>query len=223
MSVFEPNSRHLRKVLIFCFHLKKTAAEAYRMLWSTYGEATLSKRTCYGWFQYFKTGDVDVEDWYGGGKKKIFEDSELEALFHEDSCQTQEQLAKSSGVTQQFISKCLKAMGMIQKQGNWVPYELKPRDVDFAACQRSGQCCKAGENLLGNAEMGGLTPPAVLSRRYFFRLPFVSIDGTQPGSSAFPLLWKSQKMDRLMNRLKRRIVFSRWYSTIARKIEKCSS
>ena len=40
MSVLEPNSRHLRKVLIFCFHLKKTAAEAHRMLSSTYGEAT---------------------------------------------------------------------------------------------------------------------------------------------------------------------------------------
>jgi len=34
------------------------------------------------------------------------------------------------GVTQQAISKRLKAMGMIQKQGNWVPYELKPRDVE---------------------------------------------------------------------------------------------
>jgi len=32
-------------------------------------------------------------------------------------------------VTQQAISKRLKAMGMIQKQGNWVPYDLKPRDV----------------------------------------------------------------------------------------------
>ena len=46
MSVFESNSRHLLEVLFFCFHLKKTAAEAHRMLWSTYGEAALSERTC---------------------------------------------------------------------------------------------------------------------------------------------------------------------------------
>ena len=28
-------------------------------------------------------------------------------------------------------------MGMIQKQGNWVPYELKPRDVErrFFGCE----------------------------------------------------------------------------------------
>jgi len=29
-------------------------------------------------------------------------------------------------------------MGMIQKQGNWVPYELKPRDVErrFFTCEQ---------------------------------------------------------------------------------------
>ena len=43
MSVFKPNSRHLREVLIFCFHLKKTTAEAYRMLSNTYGKAVISE------------------------------------------------------------------------------------------------------------------------------------------------------------------------------------
>jgi len=40
-------------------------------------------------------------------------------------------------VTQQAISKRLKAMGIIQKQGNWVLYELKPRDVErrLFACE----------------------------------------------------------------------------------------
>ena len=73
------------------------------------------------------------------------------------------------------IPHCLKSLGMIQKQGNWVPHELKPKKADFEICQRSVQCCKIGENLFENAEMGALTPPAVLSRRYSFRLPFVSI------------------------------------------------
>ena len=99
MSVFEPNSGHLRKILIFCFYLKKTAAEAYRMLASTYGEAALSERTCREWFQRFKSGDFYIEDRHGGGKQKTFEDSELEALLSEDSCQTQEELAEWLGVT----------------------------------------------------------------------------------------------------------------------------
>ena len=41
----------------------------------------------------------------------------MAALIAEDSCQTQEELAESLRVTQQVISKRLKAMGMIQKQG----------------------------------------------------------------------------------------------------------
>ena len=47
-------------------------------------------------------------------------------------------MAESLGVTQQAILKRLKAMGMIQKQENWVPYELKPRDVErrFFTCEQ---------------------------------------------------------------------------------------
>ena len=86
MSVFEPNSRHLREVFIFCFYLKKTAAEAHRMLSSTYVEAALSERTCRELFQCFKNGDFDVEYRHGDGKEQIFEDSELEAFLAEDSC-----------------------------------------------------------------------------------------------------------------------------------------
>ncbi|GFX12270.1 mariner Mos1 transposase [Trichonephila clavipes] len=81
--------------------------------------------------------DFEVEDQHGGGRDKVFEDAELEALLDQDSCQTQQELSGSLGVTQQAISKRLKVMGMIQKQGNWVPYELKPRDVErrLFACE----------------------------------------------------------------------------------------
>jgi len=110
--------------------MKKSAAEAHRMLSNTYGKAAISERTCPEWFQRFKNGDFEVEDRHSGGREKIFEDAELEALLEQDLCQNQEELARSLGVIQQAISKRLKAMGMIQKQGNWVPYELKPRDVE---------------------------------------------------------------------------------------------
>ena len=50
--------------------------------------------------------------------------------------------------------------------------------------------------LLGNTEIRGLTPPTVLSRRCSFRLPFVSIDGTWPGSliSISTLMKKSNNL-----------------------------
>ena len=46
--------------------------------------------------------------------------------------------------------------------------------------------------------------------------------GIERNWSAFPLLWKSQKLYRFVDRLKRRIVCSRWYPTIAIKMEKSS-
>ncbi|KYM83798.1 hypothetical protein ALC53_05755, partial [Atta colombica] len=44
-SVYEPNSRHLREILIFCFNMKKSAAEAHRMLSKNLCEAAISGRT----------------------------------------------------------------------------------------------------------------------------------------------------------------------------------
>ena len=86
------------------------AAEVHRMLSCTYGEAALSERTCGEWFQIFISGNFDVEDRHGSGKEIFFEDSELEALLAEDLCQTQEELVESLRVTQQAISKFLKAI-----------------------------------------------------------------------------------------------------------------
>lgn len=108
------------------------------MIVETYGEAAISERTCREWFQRYKMGDFGVEDKERPGPVKKFEDAELEALLDEDSCQTQQELADSLGVTQQAISHRLKTLGMMQKQGNWVPYELKPRDVErrFFTCEQ---------------------------------------------------------------------------------------
>ncbi|GFW89868.1 mariner Mos1 transposase [Trichonephila clavipes] len=81
MSAYEPNSRQLREVSIFCFNMKKSVAEAHRMLSNTYSEAAISERTCREWFQSFKNGDFEVEDQHGGGREKVFEDAELEAYL----------------------------------------------------------------------------------------------------------------------------------------------
>ena len=124
MSSFESNKRHLRELLIYFFNLKKSAAEAHRLLVEAYDDVALSERSCREWFQKFKNGEFDIEDKECSGRPK----ENMEAL-DEDSCQTQKELA-FTGVTQQTISYRLKSLGMIQKQRNWVPYELKPRNVE---------------------------------------------------------------------------------------------
>ena len=88
MSSFEPNKRHLWKLLIYFFNLKKSAAEAHRLLVGTYGEAALSERSCREWFQKFKNGEFDIENKERNGRPKVYKDAELEALLDQDLCQT---------------------------------------------------------------------------------------------------------------------------------------
>lgn len=97
LSVYEPNSHHLRDVLIFYYSMKKSAVETRRMLSNTYGENTISERM--SGLLRFRNGDFHVEDWHNGGRVKVFKDAELEALLNEDLCQSQEELAPSLGVT----------------------------------------------------------------------------------------------------------------------------
>ena len=46
MTKYVPNKEHSRTALIFCFHLKKTAAESYQLFGETYGEHAPSQKTC---------------------------------------------------------------------------------------------------------------------------------------------------------------------------------
>lgn len=138
MSSFVPNKVFLRGVLLHYFNMKKKAAESHRILVEVYGDHALAERTCQKWFARFKSGNFDLEDEQRPGQPKKFDDGEFEALLDEDPSQTQDELANTLGVAQQTISDRLKAMGMIRKVGHWVPYELKPRDVErrFFTCKQ---------------------------------------------------------------------------------------
>jgi len=45
VTKFVPNKEYTRTALIFCFHLKKIAAESYRLLGEAYGEHAPSQKT----------------------------------------------------------------------------------------------------------------------------------------------------------------------------------
>lgn len=137
MSTFVPNKVFLRGILLHCFIQKKSAAEAHRILVETYGDNALSNTTCRDWFRRFKNNDFELEDKERSGAPTKFEDEELKALLDQDPCQTLVELGKTLQVDASTVSKRLKALGMIQKQGHWVPYELKPRDVErrFLMCE----------------------------------------------------------------------------------------
>ncbi|KAG5322866.1 MOS1T transposase, partial [Pseudoatta argentina] len=123
MSIFVPNKVYLRGILLHYFIQKKSAAEAHRILVQTYGDNALSDTTCRDWFRRFKNNDFELEDKERSGAPKKFQDKELEQLLDEDPSQTLSELGKILQVDFQ----------MIQKQGHWVPYELKPRTTASTA------------------------------------------------------------------------------------------
>ena len=94
---------------------KKSAVKAHQLLVETYDDHPLSETTYKNWFRRFKNNDFDVEDKERSGSPKKFENEELEALLHEDSCQAPAELAESLGVDHTVVSKRLNIFGMIQK------------------------------------------------------------------------------------------------------------
>ncbi|KAG5318107.1 MOS1T transposase, partial [Pseudoatta argentina] len=124
MSIFVPNKVYLRGILLHYFIQKKSAAEAHRILVQTYDDNALSDTTCRDWFRRFKNNDFELEDKERSGAPKTFQDKELEQLLDEDPSQTLSELGKILQVDESTVSKRLKGLGMIQKQGHWVPYEL---------------------------------------------------------------------------------------------------
>ena len=120
----ERNNEFFRHVLLHYFDLKKSAAEAYKLLLDAYGEAAPSERTCRKWMQRFKEGDIDVQDKKRSGQPKKFDDEELQELLNENPAQTLKELSVALGVDKSTISRRLHALGKIQKEGKWVPYQL---------------------------------------------------------------------------------------------------
>ena len=65
-----------------------------------------------------------------------FDEERLEALHHEENCQTTRELAEQLGCSPQAVLNHLNSMGKVQKLGAWVPHQLnqnKNQRVAFAA------------------------------------------------------------------------------------------
>jgi len=119
----------MREALLFCFNLKKSAAELHRMLVKAYGDNALSETTCRDWFRRFNDDNFDLSDKKRENRPKKVEDCQLQALLDEDDTQSQKMLVEQLGVfsSSHFHAATFHAMGKVQKIGKWVPHELNDR------------------------------------------------------------------------------------------------
>ena len=117
ISGFEPMKQHMRKALLFCFNLKKSADESHRLLKEAYGEHDPTEITCRDWFRRFKSGDFDLKE--RSGQPEEFKDEDLEASLDDDRCHTLKQLSVTLKITKMAVSKLLHNLGLIHKARNW--------------------------------------------------------------------------------------------------------
>lgn len=125
LSDFLPSSRHMREVLIFFFCLENMVAEAHMKLQDASVNASLCERTSVNCFRHFKQGYFNVDNRSHEERAEIFEDAELETFLDDDPCKSQNELASAWEPSYQALVKQLHALGMIQKTGTCVSYELK--------------------------------------------------------------------------------------------------
>ena len=96
------------------FEKRWTSGQSYRDLVGTYGEDAISKSSVEKWFARFKSGDTDVEDKEGRGRKSEFDDEALLEAIEEDESQTTRMLAVEFGVsTPQTIANHLHRLGKV--------------------------------------------------------------------------------------------------------------
>ena len=164
----------MREALLFCFNLKKSAAESYRMLVEAYGKMLYQKQVR-DWFRRFNDDNFDLNDKKRENRLAKVEDYQLQALLDEDDIQSQKILAEQLGVSQAAISMQLHAMGKVQKIGKWVPHEWTigrwsdakthakfclPDKKESRSCIGLWQAMKSGSIFrILNARNLGLIPP----------------------------------------------------------------
>ena len=67
----------MREALLFCFNLKKSAAESHRMLVEAYDDNALSETTCRDWFRQFNHDNFNLSDKKLENRPKKIEDCQL--------------------------------------------------------------------------------------------------------------------------------------------------
>jgi len=118
MSSFCLKKKHMREALLFCFNLKKLAAESHRMLVKVYSDNALSETTCRDWFRRFNDDNYDLSDKKHENRPRKVEDCQLQALLDEDDTQSQKMLAEQLDVSQATISMRLHTMRKIKRSEN---------------------------------------------------------------------------------------------------------
>ena len=95
-----------------------------------YGEGVIDESMARKWFARFKNGNFDIKDMPCSRKPSEFDEDHLKALLKEESCQISCELAEKMNCDQKTILNHLHSMGLAERLGVWVPYELSENNKE---------------------------------------------------------------------------------------------
>lgn len=119
---------HILHCLLYEYDLGNTAGGAHQKITQIMGQDSVSRRTCYKWFDKFKAGDRSLKDEERSGRPQVFDDGKLRALVEADPRLTTRCMAAQLGCAHSTVYRHLIAMGKVLKLGSWVPHVLTESD-----------------------------------------------------------------------------------------------
>ncbi|EYB97260.1 hypothetical protein Y032_0142g2325 [Ancylostoma ceylanicum] len=107
--------RDFRVIMLYEFRLSHSAAEAARIIALAFGTDSPSERTVGCWFAKFSSGDFDLEDKPGRGRRMSLDDLALIAAVETKPETTSRTLPAGLGVHYATVSKHFASIGMVRK------------------------------------------------------------------------------------------------------------
>ena len=114
-----------RVIMLHEFKLGHCATEATRNINSAWGMETAAERTVRRWFQKFASGDQDLQDAPGRGRKASLDKEELKAAVEAHPEMNTRALAAKLGVAHTTIRRHLAEIGKVKKIQKCVPKSVK--------------------------------------------------------------------------------------------------
>ena len=116
----------MRKVLLFCFNLKKSAAESHWTLVEAYGDNASSETTYKDWFRRFKDDKVHFDKKCENRLRKV---EDIAGSFGRGRYPIAKNACRAIGCFSNSHFHAATCHGEGSKFGKWVPHELNDRQM----------------------------------------------------------------------------------------------